>query len=78
MSATDRPSEPERVRAVRHLCVGAGQCVLAAPAVFDQAVDDGLVLVLDDSPPASELAAVGQAVWACPSGAVTLRRGTVR
>lgn len=73
MSATSRPVGPERVRVERSLCVGAGQCVLAAPAVFDQAVEDGLVLVLDDTPPASELEAVRDAVWACPSGAVTLR-----
>lgn len=75
MSATNRPAGPERIRAERHLCVGAGQCVLAAPAVFDQAVDDGLVLVLDETPHASELSAVRDAVWACPSGALTLREG---
>ncbi|WP_250293313.1 ferredoxin [Streptomyces atroolivaceus] len=77
MSATSRPVGSERVRAEIHLCVGAGQCVLAAPAVFDQAVDDGLVLVLDDTPPDSELSAVRDAVWACPSGALTLREGPV-
>uniref|UniRef100_A0AAU3GRQ9 Ferredoxin n=1 Tax=Streptomyces sp. NBC_01401 TaxID=2903854 RepID=A0AAU3GRQ9_9ACTN len=76
MSATSRPGGPERVSARRDLCVGAGQCVLAAPAVFDQAVDDGLVLVLDDTPSAAELPAVRDAVWACPSGAVTLRPRT--
>ncbi|MEU3183947.1 ferredoxin [Streptomyces sp. NPDC006923] len=75
MSATSQAVGPERVSAERHLCVGAGQCVLAAPAVFDQGDDDGLVVVLDETPPASELRAVRDAVRACPSGAVTLRRG---
>ncbi|UOG80242.1 ferredoxin [Streptomyces sp. CB09030] len=53
--------------------MGAGQCVLAAPAVFDQDEADGLVRVLDEDPPASGADAVREAVWACPSGALTLR-----
>lgn len=35
-----------RVGAERDRCVGAGQCVLAAPGVFDQDEEDGLVRVL--------------------------------
>ncbi|MGW3968842.1 ferredoxin [Streptomyces ardesiacus] len=61
------------IGAERDRCVGAGQCVLAAPTVFDQDEADGRVLVLDEQPPASRAAAVREAVWACPSGALRLR-----
>lgn len=35
-----------RVLADRDRCIGAGQCVLAAPHVFDQSDHDGRVLIL--------------------------------
>ncbi|WP_345597727.1 ferredoxin [Streptomyces marokkonensis] len=62
-----------RVGAERDRCVGAGQCVLAAPAVFDQDEEDGLVRVLAERPSAAQSDAVREAVRACPSGALTLR-----
>ncbi|MFH9733426.1 ferredoxin [Streptomyces sp. NPDC017260] len=62
-----------RVSAERDRCVGAGQCVLAAPAVFDQDEDDGLVRVLAERPSSAQSDAVRRAVRACPSGALTLR-----
>ncbi|MFF0587280.1 ferredoxin [Streptomyces sp. NPDC003781] len=73
MSLADRASEAAAISAARHRCVGAGQCVLAAPAVFDQDEEEGLVLVLDENPPASRSDAVRAAVRACPSGALALR-----
>jgi len=57
------------VSAERSRCVGAGHCLLSSPAVFDQD-DEGVVVVLDGTPPESELAAVRQAAELCPSGAV--------
>ena len=33
-------------------CVSSGQCVLNAADVFDQRDEDGVVVLLDDSPPA--------------------------
>lgn len=35
-----------RILADRDRCIGAGQCVLSAPDVFDQSDDDGRVLIL--------------------------------
>lgn len=32
-------------------CCGAGHCVLAAPEVFDQRDEDGIVILLDAAPP---------------------------
>ena len=52
-------------------CVGAGQCVLSAPDVFDQN-DDGLVMVLATEPADSDGKAVQQAREICPSQAITL------
>jgi len=58
-----------RVTADRDVCIGAGMCVLTAPAVFDQ-TDDGLVEVLVDEPDGADAAAVRDAVNLCPSGAL--------
>lgn len=52
-------------------CVGAGQCVLTAPDLFDQD-DRGIVLPLDTQPPEELLAAADEAVAACPSAAIRL------
>ena len=52
-------------------CIGAGQCVLAAPEIFDQD-DDALVIVADQSPGDSDRPRVQQAVDQCPSGAIAL------
>ncbi|WP_445529896.1 ferredoxin [Streptomyces cyslabdanicus] len=47
--------------------------MLAAPAVFDQDEEDGLVLVLAERPSASRSNAERDAVRACLSGALTLQ-----
>jgi ferredoxin len=60
------------VEADRDVCVGAGNCVLTAGAVFDQD-DEGLVTVLDPDPPPERDGEVEQAVRMCPSGAITAR-----
>jgi ferredoxin len=51
-------------------CVGAGQCVLAAPLVFDQRDDDGIVMLLTPDAPASERANVQEAANRCPASAI--------
>ncbi|WP_405783259.1 ferredoxin [Streptomyces sp. NBC_00859] len=53
-------------------CCAAGQCVLAAPDVFDQRDEDGIVLVLNSRPPAEQHAAVEEAAQICPAAAITL------
>jgi ferredoxin len=54
-------------------CVGAGVCALAAPSVFDQNDDDGIVVVLDENPPASQDAAVREAAERCPAAVIRLQ-----
>jgi len=61
-----------RIRVFRERCIGAGQCVLHAPRLFDQSDDDGTVVVLDETPsPLDEPAAVA-ALGSCPSGTIRL------
>ena len=60
-----------RINADRDICIGAGNCVLTAPEVFDQA-DDGLVEVLDPEPAPGLERSVRDAVERCPSGALTV------
>lgn len=53
-------------------CVGGGQCVLAAPEVFDQRDDDGIVILLDEQPPADLGPAVHEAALLCPALAIVV------
>jgi ferredoxin len=54
-------------------CIGSGQCVLAAPDVFDQSDDDGHGIVLVADPSADLLPGVRDAVDRCPAQVVTLQ-----
>jgi ferredoxin len=62
-----------RVIVDQTICVAAGQCVLAAGAVFDQREDDGIVFLLDDSPPPELHDDVRRAAALCPAQAISLR-----
>ncbi|MEU8516503.1 ferredoxin [Kitasatospora sp. NPDC048722] len=53
-------------------CCGAGSCVLAAPDVFDQRDEDGIVVLLDARPPADLHQAVKDAADVCPAAAIRL------
>jgi ferredoxin len=59
-----------RIVADTDVCVGAGQCVLTDPTVFDQNEDDGTVIVLVERP--DNLETAQEAVHICPSGALSL------
>ncbi|MFI0463086.1 ferredoxin [Saccharopolyspora sp. 5N102] len=64
-----------RIEADLDRCVGAGQCVLTEPALFDQNDDDGRVVLLAaevDDGDAGLVAAAREAVHVCPSGALSL------
>ncbi|MDT7803871.1 MAG: hypothetical protein QOI78_7304 [Actinomycetota bacterium] len=54
-------------------CCGAGQCVLAAPDVFDQRDEDGIVVLLDATPPSEQHAAVREAAAVCPAVAIDVQ-----
>jgi ferredoxin len=56
----------------RSKCVGGGNCVLTAPAVFTQDDEDGLVLVLNSTPPADQWEAVRLAAELCPAKVISV------
>jgi ferredoxin len=56
-------------------CVGAGQCALTEPAVFDQSDEDGTVVLLTDEAEGETLDRVREAVELCPSQALSLKEG---
>jgi ferredoxin len=53
-------------------CVSSGQCVLNAEHVFDQRDDDGVVLLLNDSPSPEQADNVRKAATACPALAIDI------
>lgn len=53
-------------------CCGAGQCVLAAPEVFDQRDEDGIVVLLDRDPPPEQHETVREDAAVCPAAAITV------
>jgi ferredoxin len=53
-------------------CVASGQCVLAAADVFDQRDEDGIVVLLNDTPPAQRADDVRRAATLCPARAITV------
>ncbi len=55
----------------RPMCVGSGQCVLAAPGVFDQD-DDGFVTLLRERPAPDQMEAVEESAALCPAAAIRL------
>ena len=53
-------------------CIGAGSCVRAAANVFGQSDDDGLVILLQETPPDDEMTAVKNAARLCPARAIVV------
>jgi ferredoxin len=53
-------------------CVSSGQCVIAAPSVFDQRDEDGVAYVLQESPAHDLAKAVSHAAALCPGLAITV------
>ncbi|WP_141576721.1 ferredoxin [Actinomadura sp. WMMA1423] len=60
------------VRADRSRCIASGSCVLTEPAVFDQDLTDGFVLLRDPRPGRERRRAVLRAVDGCPAGALSV------
>ncbi|MCF3123061.1 ferredoxin [Streptomyces silaceus] len=52
-------------------CIGAGQCLMLAPDVFDQG-DDGIVILLEKSPADEFHKDVREAASLCPSRSIRL------
>jgi len=63
-----------RVHVDRDRCVASGQCAATAPGVFDQRAQDGVVVLLTDTPPVEAAADVEHAAASCPAQAIQLNR----
>jgi ferredoxin len=61
-----------KVTVDQNKCVSSGQCVLNAGEVFDQRDDDGVVVLLDDSPADDQAVNVSNAAEACPALAIDI------
>lgn len=56
-------------------CVASGQAVVASPGVFDQRDEDGVVILLEQTPPSALHDAVREAAAVCPAAAIRLVQG---
>jgi ferredoxin len=61
-----------KVTVDQHKCVSSGQCVLNAGELFDQRDDDGVVVLLIDSPPSDQTENARKAAAACPALAIDI------
>ena len=61
-----------KIHVDQHKCVGAGQCVMAAPQVFDQREEDGVVVLLQDHVDSALEPAVRKAARLCPAVAIRI------
>jgi ferredoxin len=53
-------------------CIGAGQCVAVAPGLFDQRDEDGVAVLLQETPLAGPVEHARQAAAVCPALAITI------
>lgn len=61
-----------KVSVDRASCASSGNCVMAAPDVFDQSEEDGTVVLLNPEPAGDLNADVRNAVEGCPARAIAL------
>jgi ferredoxin len=61
-----------RITIDQNKCVASGQCVLAAPDVFDQREEDGIVVLLDSNPSPERAEDIRRAATLCPALAITV------
>ncbi|MFF8370302.1 ferredoxin [Streptomyces lydicus] len=61
-----------QIRIDRTRCRGAGQCVLSAPGLFDQSEEDGMVVVLEATPPPELRDAARRAAALCPNSVIRI------
>ncbi|MDT5016654.1 MAG: hypothetical protein QOD39_2814 [Mycobacterium sp.] len=54
-------------------CVSSGQCVLNAGDIFGQRDDDGVVMLLNDSPAGEQSENARKAAAACPALAIDIQ-----
>ncbi|HYB37144.1 MAG TPA: ferredoxin [Mycobacterium sp.] len=53
-------------------CASSGNCVMHAPAIFDQREEDGVVVLLNENPPAEQAENARKAAASCPALAISI------
>lgn len=61
-----------RIKTDRSKCIGSGNCVLTAPALFTQSEDDGTVILLNAEPGEEHRASAEEAADNCPARVITI------
>lgn len=61
-----------RIEIFPEKCIGVGQCVVAAPDLFEQNEDDGIVYLVRDGAPADRRDAAIAAARLCPTLAIVV------
>jgi ferredoxin len=60
------------IRVREDLCIGGGQCVFAAPDLFAQRDEDGVVVLLAERPAPEQVSAARRAAALCPVSAISV------
>ena len=61
-----------RISVDEERCISSGMCVMEAPELFDQRDEDGVVIVLDDSPGEDQAPMARRAAALCPAAIIHL------
>ena len=59
-----------KVAVDQNTCASSGNCVMNAPELFDQRDEDGVVVLLDENPPAEQADHARKAEAGCPALAI--------
>jgi len=59
-----------KVTVDQNICASSGNCVMNASEVFDQRDDDGVVVLLNESPTDEDAEGARRAAAACPALAI--------
>ncbi len=64
-----------RIRIDESLCIGAGRCVVQAPELFDQREEDGIIILLQETPDGALYDRAIRAAAQCPARVIEIESG---
>ncbi|SMX93714.1 MULTISPECIES: ferredoxin [unclassified Brevibacterium] len=63
-----------RIELDQDACIGAGNCVITAPDLFDQRDDDGVAFLLEENPSPEQESSAKEAEALCPAAAIRIHK----
>lgn len=63
-----------RIELDQDTCIGAGNCVLTAPDLFDQRDEDGVAFLLEENPSPEQESSAKEAESMCPASAIRVHQ----